>query len=369
MEMLLGTNGASESVPKESGLPPFVTDHADRHGKHRLRYRRKGAPLHYFIHPFGTHEFWAEYADCQAKVSPASPARIAEKVERIPAGSMSALIAIYYNTPEFKGLATSTQATYRGILNRFRVDFGDLAVTRLSRRDVKEILGDMAERPSAANNLLDRLRTLMTLALDLEWIADDPTMRVKGFRLDSDGFHSWTEEEIARFEARHPTGTKPRLALALLLCTGQRRSDVVLFGRQRIANGRLNIRQKKTGEWVSVPVLKELSREIAAGPKGNMTFLLTEWGRPFSAAGFGNWFRTQCDLAGLPQCSAHGLRKAAARRLAEAGCTNQEIKSITGHRTDKEVARYVEAADRQRLSASAMRKLMKAKKRTAGGQP
>jgi integrase len=88
-----------------------------------------------------------------------------------------------------------------------------------------------------------------------------------------------------------------------------------------------------------------------------MTFLLTEYGHPFSAAGFGNWFRTQCDLAGLPHCTAHGLRKAAARRMAEAGCTNQQIKSITGHKTDKEVARYTAAADQIRLSDQAIEAL------------
>jgi integrase len=81
---------------------------------------------------------------------------------------------------------------------------------------------------------------------------------------------------------------------------------------------------------------------------------VTSFGKPFTPAGFGNWFRQRCNEAGLPQCSAHGLRKAAARRLAEAGCSNQQIKSITGHKTDKEVARYTAAADQVRLADQAM---------------
>lgn len=85
-----------------------------------------------------------------------------------------------------------------------------------------------------------------------------------------------------------------------------------------------------------------------------MTFLQTELGRPFSAAGFGNKMRDWCDAAGLPQCSAHGLRKAAARRLAEAGCTNSQIKAITGHTTDSEVARYTAAASQITLADQAM---------------
>ena len=101
-----------------------------------------------------------------------------------------------------------------------------------------------------------------------------------------------------------------------------------------------------------------------AEASANLTFLLTDQGRPYTAAGFGNWFRDQCRAAGLHGCSAHGLRKAAARRLAEAGCSTHEIAAITGHASLKEVARYTEAVDRKRLAQSAMAKI-----RTLSGKP
>ena len=88
-----------------------------------------------------------------------------------------------------------------------------------------------------------------------------------------------------------------------------------------------------------------------------MTFMVTEWGKPFAATGFSHWFRFRCDEAGLPHCSAHGLRKAAARRLAEAGCTQHEIGAITGHLSLKEVQRYTQAADQKKLAAAAMAKV------------
>src|SRR5262245_41986282 len=88
--------------------------------------------------------------------------------------------------------------------------------------------------------------------------------------------------------------------------------------------------------------------------------------QPYTAAGFGNWFRDQCQTAGLRGCSAHGLRKAAARRLAEAGATTHEISAITGHASLKEVARYTEAADRRKLAISAMAKV---KTRTPSVKP
>jgi integrase len=55
--------------------------------------------------------------------------------------------------------------------------------------------------------------------------------------------------------------------------------------------------------------------------------------------------------------TAHGLRKAAARRLAEAGCTALQIAAITGHKTLKEVSRYTAAADQGRMARDAMKRI------------
>lgn len=175
---------------------------------------------------------------------------------------------------------------------------------------------------------------------------------------DSEGFHSWSIEEVERFEEKFPVGTKARLALALLLYTGQRRSDVVGFGPQHVKDGWLSFTQVKNRKrkpvTLSIPVRPELQAVIDATPSGHMTYLVTEFGKLFTANGFGNWFRRRCDEAGLPQCSAHGLRKAAAARLAEAGATENEIMAVTGHRTSKEVTRYTRGARQKVLAASAM---------------
>jgi integrase len=204
----------------------------------------------------------------------------------------------------------------------------------------------------------------MQHAIDVGLRSDDPTRDVKAIRVKSDGYHSWMEEEIAQFEARHPIGSRPRLALALLLYTGQRRSDVVRMGRQHIRDGRLHLRQIKTGAELAIKVHSDLQAIFAESVVGQMTFLVTEFGKPFTAAGFGNWFREQCDMANLRHCSAHGLRKAAARRLAEAGCTEHEIAAITGHASLREITRYTKAADQKRLAEAAINKVEKVKKRT-----
>lgn len=332
-------------------LPRYVSEFQDRHGTWRARFRRKGQKDYYFRATPWSDDFMREYRAClDGEAAP----KIEIGLKRTKAGTISALIVAYYGTPEFTGLRPSTQATYRGIIERFRAKYGDLSVAGLDRRHIKKILGGMSETPAAANNLLDRLKTLMGLAVDLGMRPDDPTIRMKGYRIQSDGFHTWTEDEIAAFEKRHEVGTRARLAFSLMLFTGQRRSDAVKMGRQHVTDRTILVGQQKTSAKLRIPLHPELKAIIDATPIENMTFLTTAYGKPFSAAGFGNWFRDRCDEAGLKHCSAHGLRKAAARRLAEAGCSNQQIKAITGHKTDKEVSRYTAAADQNRLAHEAM---------------
>lgn len=204
----------------------------------------------------------------------------------------------------------------------------------------------------------------MKHAVEIGLRADDPTRDVRSIRVKSEGFHSWSDAEIAQFEKRHPIGSRARLAFALLLYTGQRRSDIVRLGRQHVRAAVLTVRQQKTGTELLIPVHPVLQAILNDTPKDNMTFLTTQFGKPFTSNGFGNWFRDQCNTAELPQCSAHGLRKAAARWLAEAGCTAHEIASITGHASLKQVAHYTKAADQGRLASAAMEKV---KTRTSSG--
>ena len=166
--------------------------------------------------------------------------------------------------------------------------------------------------------------------------ARDPTRDIKQRSIKGDGFHTWTDDEIAQFEAHHPIGTKPRLALALLLYTAQRRSDVVRMGRQHIKDGVLTVKQQKTGVTLAIPVHPELQAVLDATPSEHLTFLVTATGKPYGGNAFSEQFRNWCDAAGLPKrCKPHGLRKAACRRLAEAGCSANEIMAHQRTRDDE----------------------------------
>ena len=82
---------------------------------------------------------------------------------------------------------------------------------------------------------------------------------------------------------------------------------------------------------------------------------MTRLGKPFEPTSLTQFFAKACKDAGLSSdCTLHGLRKAACRRLAEAGCNVLEIASISGHKTLSEVKRYTDKADQARLARNAM---------------
>ena len=220
---------------------------------------------------------------------------------------------------------------------------------------------ELADRPEAANAIVKALRQVYSYAAEAELVDYNPARDVAYIKSGSQGFHSWNLDEVQQFEKRHAIGTKARLALALLLYSGQRRSDVILFGRQHVRDSWLIFTQQKNRKRkpisLSIPMVPALRTIIAASPCGDLTFLVTEFGRPFTAGGFGNKFREWCDQAGLRHCSAHGLRKATAARLAELGASEHEIMAVTGHQTSKEVTRYTRAARQAILAGSAMARL------------
>lgn len=186
----------------------------------------------------------------------------------------------------------------------------------------------------------------------------NPARDVSYIRTGSTGYHTWTIEEVRQFEDRHPLGTKARLALALLVFTGQRRSDVVRFGKQHVAHGKLNFTQhknrKRKPKKLTLPMLPVLNTIIDASPCGDLTFLVNDLGRTFTEAGFGNKFRDWCNQAGLHHCTAHGLRKAGATIAANNGATSRQLMAIFGWDSIRMAEHYTRSADQERLADEAM---------------
>ena len=339
----------------------YLFQDRDRHGNERLYVRRNGRKIR-IRERWGTPEFLDAYRDALAatELPKVAPTRCGARAK---VGSFRWLLEQYYRSGDFRQLDDRTKRVRRGILDGLCRSHGDKPYARMEARHIRMLRDEKVDLPGAANSRLRAIRHLFKWACDetVKLVERNPARNVPYIKTGSQGFHSWSIEEVQQFEERHPVGTRARLALALLLYTGQRRSDVVGFGRQHIKDGRLVFTQEKGKKRnpvrLEILILPELQRIIDASPVGDLTFLVTELNRPFTAAGFGNKMREWCDQARLPHCSSHGLRKAMSAHLAEIGATEHEIMAVTGHRTLKEVDRYTRAARQKVLADSAMKKL------------
>jgi integrase len=329
----------------------------DRHGKCRFYFRVGKGPRMRLPDKPGSPEFIVAYEEAAR-----GQAVQRESMMRGQPGTFDRLAQDYFASMEFKGLAPSTQKTYRSVIERMLADenIGHRLVREMGREHVRAMIARRGDKPGAANSLLQKIKVLIHFAIDNGWRSDDPTLRIKKFAKGE--FHTWTEDEILAYEARWAVGTTERLAFALLLYTGQRRSDVVMMSWSDVKDGAIAViplkTKRTTGVRLWIPIHPALAEALMASERAGNTLLTTSFGKPFTGNGFGGFMADKIAAAGLPEeCVTHGLRKAAARRLAEAGCTTNEIASITGHATLQEVTRYTKAAEQKRLARSAINRL------------
>lgn len=277
----------------------------------------------------------------------------------------AALVGYYQSTALTAGLAKSTQKNRRAILEGFRVDHGDKRIALMHAQALQVVLN--GKTPAAQRNFVKAMRGLVDHCRALGMMKVDPLIDVKLAKTKkSIGFHTWTEEEIAQYKTRHQSGTKARLALELLLNTGHARCDVTRMDRQHLKSGKLSMRRLKTGVQFDIPLLPDLVSELERHSRTDqLAFLSTEQGKPFTAAGFGNWFADRCVEAGVPG-RAHGLRKASAVRHALTGATAPEMMAWFGWKTIGEAQRYIEEANRIQLAESAGAKIISG---TGAGSP
>jgi integrase len=343
----------SPSIPKTIGrrslakvVLKYVNIFRDRHGRERAYYRRNGKreplPL-----PVGSPEFLQAYDAKRKRDGDKRPSPPGRK-------TFNDLAAAFFSSTDFHNLRPSTQKNYRSSLRWFLKHFGTGNVPTFTYDMACAIIEDMSDRPVAANKLLKRLRQMMKLAKRKGWIEKDPTEGISYYKEGE--IHTWTADEHKRFMDYWQPGTMPRLAYMAHLHTAQRRSDVVNLPMPKAREDGFRLVQVKTGVKLHLPCPMVLWEEIQRHDRRVM-LIETSFGKPFTSNGYGNWFRERCRDAGMPErCSSHGLRKAAATELAEAGCSAKEIQAVTGHASLKEVERYTRAADQARLARQAEKK-------------
>lgn len=333
-------------------------------------FRKRGCPKVRMRETYNSPEFWRRYAELLDKAK-------SGELKAPPAGTPKPntwrwlCVQYFGSTTGLLNLDDPTARARRLILEATfdepiapddPVKFGDVPIGAFTAKAVAVLRDRKKSAPDAANARVKAIRKVFSWALkpenDVKGVTTNPARDIT--RLQSKrpgGHHTWSEDDVDQFQARHPTGTKAHLAMTLLLNCGGRLGDVIALGNQHTRNGRLRYTQEKNRRRKPMPIDIEMPQDlqdaINAGPVGDLTFLHSRFNRPFTKSGFGHWFKQCCVEAGLHQHSAHGLRKCAAVRIAHNRGTLEQSKAAMGWRENRTPARYQEQANRSFLGNDA----------------
>lgn len=345
---------------------PYLSREPDRYGNWRLYVRRHGKRIRINVAE-GSPAFARAYADAVDQIG----ARVKRTDLTGPAHAPSTfgwLGARYFTSKnDFLKLAKDSQRARRNSLEEcFREPFsdtdpepmGNCPLKYLTAPKMKRLL-EAKDKPGAATNRRKHLSALCAWGVDAGHLPSNPIRDIKaGRKVKGGGYYTWTIPDVEQFIAHHKIGSRAVLALALLLFSGARRQDMVDLGKQHVRGDWIRYVPKKTlykrRDMSQKPLLPVLAKIIAASPCGSLTFLETTQGKPFTPAGFGNWFRERCDEAGLPMCTAHGLKKAGATIAAENGATTRQLMAMFDWSTISQAEVYTRGADQKRLAGEAM---------------
>ncbi len=365
--------------------PKYIVSDFDAQGRERIYLREPGKKKIRLRGPIGSEDFWADYAKARAgELKPREKPKYRGALP--PAGTFARLVVDYFGSSAYRALTPDTRYRRRLTLDPLREEFGEFPAAKLEGKHIRRMRDARAASPEAANAMIKALRQLYKFGVEYGYVRTNPAREISTVRRPGTGYHTWTPAELAQYEERWPVGTQQRLAFDLMIFTGVRRSDAVRLGRPHLKDGCLTFTPEKTRErgakQLTIPVHPDLAASIAATRCGDLTFLINAYGRPWGsggaaddartkhrAAGFGNVFKSWCVAAGLPNCSAHGLRKVATIRLIEAGCTPHEAAAITGHESMRVLEHYARERDRAGLAGVAMKKLLAKEAETAEKVP
>ncbi len=347
---------------------PNASSYLDRHGRRRWRFRRAGRTVPLPGQP-GEPAFESAYlAAIEGRPAATTAHIVRHPAAAAPQSLRAAWRLVATTVPEWRRLSPSTRARQERIADLFlkspvapgtALIWGDVPMADLRRRHLRTLLASMSDTPHAARHLLVVIRRMILVAMDHEWIEIDPSYKLQ-WRPDYTGWKSWPDDIRARFEARWPIGTTPRLAYALALWLGNRRSDIVSLTPSAIDGNCIHIQQKKTGRRLILEITPMLREVLDATDLSGPTILKTQAGAPFSSKSLTGRMADWTRAAGIPPgYTLHGLRKAFGRMLAEGGASTRQIMEALGVSDIQHAELYSRAADQRLLAKEGMEKVVK----------
>lgn len=293
---------------------------------------------------YGTPEFIAAYnAALAGRPAPQNRALA-------PKGTLAWLIGRYREGSAWAGLSEATRYQRQRIFVGIMAKAGQERFADVTAKAIRQGREDRAATPFMANNYLRAVKGLFAWAVEAGYLDDNPAAGVSEIAVRTKGHAPWSADDVRRYEARWPSGTRERVWLHVLFYTGFRLGDACTVGWQHVRDGWITLRAEKTGEVMEIPVLRPLAVTLAAGPTADLAWICHAHGRPFVKEAFGNAFRDACRAAGITGKSAHGLRKALASTAAEMGASEEWLQAWFGWQSNRMSSIYTRAASKKAMA-------------------
>jgi len=302
--------------------------------KKYLYFCRKGQKPIRMTAKIGTADFAAEYA-MLLRGRQAGPNRTIRK-----------LIDHYLKSEKWAPLAHNTRRSYKRHFYYFDDVMGGVDPASLRRVHINEMRDALSATPTDANRKVSALSVLMEHAIDIGWLRENPALGVRQLKTKRPPRQPWPEDKIRAFrEAADPL---PLLIFEMLLGTGQRISDVLAIEWGHIEGGGINLRQKKTGTGLWVPLTDHLKALLDATPRRGATIISQENGRPLAYNTAWAAVMKVRKAIGAEAYDNHALRHSAASEIASIpGMRAEHVQAITGHSSAAMVKLYAGKAQQR----------------------
>jgi integrase len=353
----------------------YVHSFVDKTARARYYFRYRGKRWPLSGEP-GTSEFAAAYSEAKRQAQEGegkARALLTPANLRYGPKSLGHVIDRYIASDDFTKTSASTQRRYRPILEELKDHCGGALIGDLRERHIRELRKRFASNSTAdfAVMLLRMLWTFAKEALAMD-LGVNPAGEIRKLHRHKEPYEPWPQSLIDRFEVEARPQPTARLALLLLLYTGQRVSDVAAMQWRHYDGDTIEVSQAKTKTKLMVPCHSRLKAALDIVRRDHGPILTTQYGQPYGAAGLSTLVQRATANLNAKQYTAHGLRCNAAVALAEAGCTVHEIMAITGHKTYRLAMHYSQRAGQKKLARQAIERLekvanLRTKKQQSGG--
>lgn len=325
----------------------------DRHGNQRHYFCPPGHKKYRIRHAPGTAAAKAEYtalftAYQAGTLKPVTRAQVSRR------GSIEWLLDLYQASVTFAALAPSTRLQRSNFYTRYCRVHGDVPFDEITPQDLRATRD--ALKPFAARNFLK------SMSAAYKWACDDeqrlakinPAAAVKKPSPRTLGHLAWSLDDVMQFKDHYPLGSNPRKCLAMILFTAREISAVRSLGRSDVRDGMIRNHRAKTWAEASTPVLQTLRDELGDS-YGDLMWLRTRAGQPYSVKSLSTTFSAWARAAGLERRTAHGLRKSIGTILADLGYSENTIMAVLAHDSPGQAQVYVQGANKRRLATEGMR--------------